>query len=336
MTDFQQTQQFIPGDNPCGEATQMMGSAQATQMVVSTTCPVCQTANPPGDQYCLDCGFLLTSTPVEVEAQEIIIPGKLIEQISGREFPLKPGPNTVGRQDCDVLLVDGSVSRKHATITLADGKCTVEDTGSSNGTFVDGKQAATGEQVEVATGAALKFGACALRLELTELAEAVKVVEGAEAVEGVEVVETAEAVEGTEAVQGLEAVVETQPSEASAAPEMPGAEEAPVVAEAPAPVATLVGIDGTAGEYHIVAGENTVGRRAENMLAISDDPYVSGSHAIITAADDAFHITDLGSSNGTFIGENKLNPNEPVEIHPGDEIVMGKSKFRLETVNSEQ
>ena len=47
---------------------------------------------------------------------------------------------TVGRAaDCNLILTDVSLSRRHLTIRLRDGVCYVEDHGSSNGTFINGK-----------------------------------------------------------------------------------------------------------------------------------------------------------------------------------------------------
>ena len=54
---------------PAGEATIAFGQVEAdrTQMAVSQTCPVCQTSKPPGEIYCAECGFLLSSTPSDRE-----------------------------------------------------------------------------------------------------------------------------------------------------------------------------------------------------------------------------------------------------------------------------
>ena len=58
----------------------------------------------------------------------------------GRSFPLRHGLNTVGREpDLPVWLDDSSVSRRHASITIADGAL-IEDLGSKNGTKVNAEQ----------------------------------------------------------------------------------------------------------------------------------------------------------------------------------------------------
>jgi hypothetical protein len=56
---------------------------------------------------------------------------------NGREFPLQPGDNILGRSGEGVLALDGpSVSRQHARLTIAGGRATIEDLGSKNGTWV--------------------------------------------------------------------------------------------------------------------------------------------------------------------------------------------------------
>ena len=59
---------------------------------------------------------------------------------AGAEFPLKEGESEIGRQpECRISLPDPKASRSHAKLTLgADGRCLVQDLGSSNGTFLNG------------------------------------------------------------------------------------------------------------------------------------------------------------------------------------------------------
>src|SRR5262245_24784788 len=46
---------------------------------------------------------------------------------------------------CDVVLPESSVSRRHAQISVADGRCFLADLGSGNGTFLNGKPVAEAE-----------------------------------------------------------------------------------------------------------------------------------------------------------------------------------------------
>jgi pSer/pThr/pTyr-binding forkhead associated (FHA) protein len=63
----------------------------------------------------------------------------------GGEFPLRPNREiTVGRSsDLDMVLVEDMVSRKHAKITTDDRTVSIQDLGSTNGTFVNGEKIRT-------------------------------------------------------------------------------------------------------------------------------------------------------------------------------------------------
>jgi DNA-binding winged helix-turn-helix (wHTH) protein len=72
-------------------------------------------------------------------------------------LPLSEGDNVVGRSPDSSIWIDaGSVSREHARIVIADGGATVEDRGSTNGTFVNGERITTRHRV--VDRATLMFG----------------------------------------------------------------------------------------------------------------------------------------------------------------------------------
>ncbi|HEX6100510.1 MAG TPA: FHA domain-containing protein [Thermoanaerobaculia bacterium] len=59
----------------------------------------------------------------------------------GQSHLLYEGENSVGRSpDCRVLLSDVTVSRQHAVIIITGGRIFVEDRGSKNGTYLNGKR----------------------------------------------------------------------------------------------------------------------------------------------------------------------------------------------------
>jgi len=64
----------------------------------------------------------------------------------GGEYPLAEGQEIViGRSsELDMVLVEEMVSRKHARIALAEGAISIEDLGSTNGTFVNGEKVQQG------------------------------------------------------------------------------------------------------------------------------------------------------------------------------------------------
>ncbi|KAA0222091.1 MAG: FHA domain-containing protein [Planctomycetota bacterium] len=55
-----------------------------------------------------------------------------------RDFPLKTGPNTIGRKtDCDIRIPSSEVSRLHAEVIADEDGCTIRDLGAANGTFLN-------------------------------------------------------------------------------------------------------------------------------------------------------------------------------------------------------
>ncbi len=79
----------------------------------------------------------------------IVSDGYALKFISGKyqggEFPLKGDKQLIiGRSsELDIVLVEDMVSRKHAKITITAGKISIEDLGSTNGTFVNGEKVKT-------------------------------------------------------------------------------------------------------------------------------------------------------------------------------------------------
>ncbi len=56
---------------------------------------------------------------------------------NGKEFLLKKGDNTIGR-DGDINIPDDNyISKVHAKIVLHNNKCTIHDLGSKNGTYIN-------------------------------------------------------------------------------------------------------------------------------------------------------------------------------------------------------
>jgi len=74
-------------------------------------------------------------------------------------------------------------------------------------------------------------------------------------------------------------------------------------------------------------GELTIGRSAESGLVISDDR-VSSEHAKIVRANGDYWLLDLGSSNGTFVNEQRV-PDVHLLRH-GDVIALGATTLTFE------
>ncbi len=69
-----------------------------------------------------------------------------------------------------------------------------------------------------------------------------------------------------------------------------------------------------------------LGRNPECTLVLDDD-FASGRHARIFREDDGWLVEDLGSTNGTFLGANRLTKPTPVQV--GSTLRIGKTIFEL-------
>ncbi len=58
---------------------------------------------------------------------------------------------------------------------------------------------------------------------------------------------------------------------------------------------------------------------------------VSRSHASLQYKNRTLFITDLGSSNGTYINGQRLHPNKPEPVTIGDMIVLGRLTMQIES-----
>ncbi len=83
---------------------------------------------------------------------------------SGSPVEVKGDVALVGREPgCDVVVSDGSVSRKHARLEKRGASWTVVDQGSANGTFLDSQRVA---EAVIRSGQEIRFGAVAFRAEI--------------------------------------------------------------------------------------------------------------------------------------------------------------------------
>src|SRR5437764_15251522 len=84
-----------------------------------------------------------------------------------------------------------------------------------------------------------------------------------------------------------------------------------------------------AGREFAVAESVTVGRDPSSAIPI-DDPEASRQHASITARGGGAVVEDLGSTNGTFV--NNVRIEAAREVGPGDRIRIGLTVLELQGV----
>ncbi len=84
-----------------------------------------------------------------------------------------------------------------------------------------------------------------------------------------------------------------------------------------------------AGTRLALVDEFRIGRAADCALILDDD-YVSGDHASLARREGGdWVVTDLGSTNGTFVNEVRVVT--PTVVTASDSLRIGRTQMRLET-----
>jgi hypothetical protein len=88
----------------------------------------------------------------------------------------------------------------------------------------------------------------------------------------------------------------------------------------------VYGPDGARPRTFRLAASMAVGRAPECEIRL-DDTYVSQQHARIFGKGDRWYVEDLGSTNGTFVNDQRLAA--PAQVEPGDRIRVGTTVLEL-------
>ena len=90
---------------------------------------------------------------------------------------------------------------------------------------------------------------------------------------------------------------------------------------------TIVRGDGTGTAFTVPTGEERlIGREPPAGILFASDPFVSGRHAVVTAAPDGVGIRDLNSSTGTFVNDRRVSEGR---MFDGDELRIGETALRV-------
>jgi pSer/pThr/pTyr-binding forkhead associated (FHA) protein/RNA polymerase subunit RPABC4/transcription elongation factor Spt4 len=86
--------------------------------------------------------------------------------------------------------------------------------------------------------------------------------------------------------------------------------------------------DGSEGpEIPLTSGEHTVGRDSDKK-ALSNDPFLSPTHATFSFTGEGFRVRDEGSLNGVFV-----RIREKIELEHGDMVRLGQELIRFELLS---
>jgi VWFA-related protein len=113
------------------------------------------------------------------------------------------------------------------------------------------------------------------------------------------------------------------PSQPPQGEEMIGAGGTRIIERAPKHLAMLVD-KSRPDRKHDLKGTVNIGRAKDNQLVL-DDATISRHHAWIKAEGEEFLVFDVGSANGTFVNDEKVQ--EPRRLNSGDTVRFGDAEF---------
>ncbi len=226
--------------------------------------------------------------------------GRLVSLVDGKEYTIPSSGVVFGRDaGADVVVGQGEVSRRHAEIAPDEQGYMVRDT-SANGVFVNGTRVQGSHRL--ARADVIRIGSEEFRFY-------------------------ADVAPLSRPVRPDPVVLEPAP------PELAPPELAAPVPAAPvsAPVlATLVPRGrGTSlgGSHQLRTPLAQVGRGAHNGVRL-DDSSVSESHATLQQRDDAWYVVDMGSTNGTFVEDARVQGER--RLHGSSSLRFGEVTMQFE------
>ncbi len=102
---------------------------------------------------------------------------------------------------------------------------------------------------------------------------------------------------------------------------------ATVIVSLPSEKILLCHLDGWNME---IADGNILGRtNGPHAAALGKFPVISSNHAKVTRENNEWFITDLKSTNKTFVNGVKLEPNVPVKIKQNDVVLLANVTFTV-------
>ncbi|MFC1569558.1 FHA domain-containing protein [bacterium] len=214
------------------------------------------------------------------------------------EHTLENLPVLIGRKSNNQIVLDEkSVSRQHAQILMKDDQYFIQDSGSTGGTKVNGEPVV---EKDIHTGDCIEIGSFQLQFN-SGIPEDERTIFDADDQTMLE--------DGTELDEDRTLFDEE-------------------------PVAKLIVIqsDSLEGEFSLEEEETILGRDEDVDITI-DEKRVSRQHCKISLTEDNYIITDLSSSNGTFVNGQRVT--EKV-LENEDQIQIGASRFSfsLETIGA--
>ena len=261
----------------------------------------------------------LTPSGSDTAAQPLTA-GRLVSLVDGKEYVIGRVGVTIGREaGSDIVVAQQDVSRKHAVVVQTEqGTYEIRDF-SSNGVFVSKKRVR--KSAVLAPSDLIRVGSEEFRFRA----------DGASAGE-----------RSAQPPAPARAPAPTRPTAAPSATSTPKPEPDPSPTATPyvpssqarRPLATLVitNVGPTNGQkFDVRVPLAHIGRGTHNDIAINDDS-VSESHAKLQRRDDGWFLTDLGSTNGTYVGGSRFSGERKLDRN--SELRFGGVKMSFQAAES--
>ncbi|MEV5008620.1 FHA domain-containing protein [Streptomyces sp. NPDC056159] len=252
---------------------------------------------------------------------------ELVLETNGRTWTLEPSRSyTLGRDpQGDIVFDDARVSWRHATVSFNGRSWVIEDHGSTNGTFAQGRRI---HQLELGPGAAVHLGN-ATDGPLLSLSGAAAPAATPQA----QPQQQPYAAQGANPGWAQQAPQQQSPQAGWQEPQQ--GQQTPSIPKQQGPGsgagAPPVYGDRSPTTFHqfSLGRVMRIGRALENDLVVSD-LQVSRNHAEFHATPDGrFEIRDLGSHNGTYVNGHPVPKGGSVQLGPTDIVGVGHSTFRI-------
>ena len=262
----------------------------------------------------------------------------LVKVSNQRETPIKPDM-VLGRQaECDLQLLEGHASRRHAKFSFAEDAVWIEDLNSANGTFVNGTKI-TGK-VKLTTGDRLRFDTEEFDFRVPSAAPAVDDGKTQYREPASAVVDAASS--GLYKRPGAWADPDAMGDGANKTKFIDPAQLKQMVNAPAAAAVNTASIDGP--HLHVVSGsrqglnikltvgesglrEWTIGSQADREVQFQDSG-VSALHAKIVNEGERWKVLDQMSANGTYVNGKRSNVSY---LTAGDRVRFGPVECIFQT-----
>jgi pSer/pThr/pTyr-binding forkhead associated (FHA) protein len=254
-----------------------------------------------GNTQLFDSGAFADLPPVQpVKPPPGATGGRVVCLTDGREYSVGSEPLVFGRDaSSDVVVTAGEVSRRHAEIQVGPEGYVLVDL-SVNGTFVNGRR--VGKSHLLARADVIRIGTDEFRFYADAAPPAPRLGPRPVPSEGPLHTPTGASARLSDTMHGVPLSIPRDP--------IPTPTSVPAL-----PIASLLVRSGDlrGRRLPITLPVVNVGRADYNDIVIAD-PSVSTTHAKLQRRDDVWVLTDLGSTNGTFVegepvtGETALTP----------------------------